>query len=98
MTNTPSIIIHPSNPSSPPMRTAFSLAATALAVTPLVAQEPYRPPVVGRWDLTLTARDGRNLPSWLRGQVAGTHGPVGRFVAGLGTARPTSHAGTAEVP
>src|SRR2546430_4212468 len=90
MTNTPSIIIHPSNPSSPPMRIAFSLAATALAVTPLVGQKPYRPPVVGRWDLTLTASDGRKLPSWLEVQVSGNHVLVGRFVAVVGSARPIS--------
>src|SRR5256885_2937476 len=83
-------IIHPSNPSSPPMRTAFSLAATALTVTSLVAQEPYRPPVVGRWDLTLTASDGRKLPSWLEVRVSGNHVLVGRFVAVVGSVRPIS--------
>src|SRR5438876_6698730 len=82
-----SAIIHPSNPSSLPMRTAFSIAATALAVTSLVGQEPYRPPVVGRWDLTLTAGDGRKLPSWLEVQVSGNHVLVGRFVAVVGRAR-----------
>src|SRR5256886_3993854 len=70
------------------MRTAFSLAATALAVTSLVGQEPYRPPVVGRWDLTLTASDGRKLPSWLEVQVSGNHVLVGRFVAVVGSPRP----------
>src|SRR2546430_11120650 len=90
MTNTPSIIIHPSNPSSPPMRIAFSLAATALAVPSLVGQEPYRPPVIGRWGLTLTASDGRKLPSWLEVQVSGNHTLVGRFVAVVGSARPIS--------
>src|SRR5256714_12896743 len=85
-----SAIIHLSNPSSPPMRTAFSLAATALAVTSLVAQEPYRPPVVGRWDLTLTASDDRKLPSWLEVRVSGNHVLVGRFVAGVGSVRPIS--------
>src|SRR2546423_10230471 len=72
------------------MRTAFSLAATALAVTSLVAQEPYRPPVVGRWDLTLTASDGRKLPSWLEVRVSGNHVLVGRFVAVVGSVRPIS--------
>ena len=70
------------------MRTAFSLAATALTVTSLAGQEPYRPPVVGRWDLTLTASDGRKLPSWLEVQVSGNHVLVGRFVAVVGSARP----------
>jgi hypothetical protein len=72
------------------MRTAFSVVATALAVTPLVAQEPYRPPVIGRWDLTLTASDGRKLPSWLEVQVSGNNVLVGRFVAVVGSARPIS--------
>src|SRR3989440_11859754 len=72
------------------MRTAFSLGAAAFAVTSLVGQEPYRPPVVGRWDLTLTASDGRKLPSWLEVQVSGNHVLVGRFVAVVGSARPIS--------
>src|SRR3989440_10792185 len=72
------------------MRTAFSLGAAAFAVTSLVGQEPYRPPVVGRWDLTLTASDGRKLPSWLEVQVSGNHMLVGRFVAVVGSARPIS--------
>ncbi len=72
------------------MRIAFWLAATALAVTSLVGQEPYRPPVIGRWDLTLTASDGRKLPSWLEVQVSGNHVLVGRFVAVVGSARPIS--------
>src|SRR5437763_15433941 len=72
------------------MRTAFSLAATALTVTSLAGQEPYRPPVVGRWDLTLTASDGRKLPSWLDVRVSGNHVLVGRFVAVVGSVRPIS--------
>src|SRR5438132_2853775 len=70
------------------MRTAFSLAATALAVTSLVGQEPYRPPVVGRWDLTLTASDGRKLPSWLEVQGAGHHAPAAPSPRVVGGARP----------
>src|SRR5438105_14492895 len=75
------------------MRTAFSIAAAALAVTPLVGQEPYQPPVVGRWDLTLTAGHGRKLPSWLEVQVSGNKVLVGRFVAVVGSARPISKLG-----
>src|SRR5947209_19029771 len=85
-----SAIIHLSNPSSSPMRTAFSIAATALAVTSLAGQEPYRPPLVGRWDLTLTASDGRKLPSSLEVQVSGNHVLIRRFVAVVGSARPIS--------
>src|SRR5438552_15722786 len=73
-----SAIIHPSNPSSLPMRTAFSIAATALAVTSLVGQEPYRPPVVGRWALTLTAGDRRRLPWWIEVPGSGHHALHGR--------------------
>src|SRR5256885_4683082 len=72
------------------MRTAFSLGAAALTVASLVGQEPYRPPVVGRWDLTLTASDGRKLPSWLDVRVSGNHVLVGRFVAVVGSVRPIS--------
>jgi hypothetical protein len=70
------------------MRTAHFIAATTLAATSLLGQEPYRPPVIGHWDLTLTASDGRKLPSWLEVQVSGNHVLVGRFVAVVGSARP----------
>ncbi|MGH7519914.1 MAG: DUF1080 domain-containing protein, partial [Gemmatimonadales bacterium] len=68
------------------MRTAFFLTFAFVSI--LAAQEPYRPAVVGRWDLTLTAADGRKLPSWLEVQVSGNHVLVGRFVAVVGSARP----------
>lgn len=68
----------------PPVLLAFAFVST------LAAQQPYRPPVVGRWDLTLTAADGRKLPSWLEVQVSGNHVLVGRFVAVVGSARPIS--------
>jgi len=73
------------------MRTAFLIAAICVASS-LAAQEPppYRPLVVGPWDLTLTANDGRKLPSWLEVQVSGNHVLVGRFVAVVGSARPIS--------
>ncbi len=73
------------------MRTASLIAAISVA-SALAAQEapPYRPLVVGRWDLTLTASDGRKLPSWLEVQVSGNHVLVGRFVAVVGSARPIS--------
>src|SRR5919197_1089418 len=72
------------------MRTAYFIAATSLAATSLLGQEPYRPPVIGHWDLTLTASDGRKLPSWLEVQVSGNHVLVGRFVAVVGSARPNA--------
>ncbi len=75
------------------MRTASVIAATALAVSTLAAQEPAPPPpppVVGTWDLTLTARDGRPLPSWLELHVSGNGVLVGRFVGVVGSVRPIS--------
>ena len=72
------------------MRTASVIAATALAVSTLAAQEPAPPPVVGTWDLTLTARDGRPLPSWLEVHVSGHGVLVGRFVGVVGSVRPIS--------
>src|SRR6267142_5058226 len=72
------------------MRTASVIAATALAVSTLAAQEPAPPQVVGTWDLTLTARDGRPLPSWLEVHVSGHGVLVGRFVGVVGSVRPIS--------
>ena len=73
-------------------RSVCLIAAACSFVPPLSAQEPapYRPPVVGRWDLTLTASDGRRLPSWLEVQVSGNHVLVGRYVSVVGSARPVS--------
>ena len=70
------------------IRTGPGMAAICLLASSPAGQEPYRPPVVGRWDLTLTASDGRKLPSWLEVQVSGNHVLVGRFVAVVGSARP----------
>src|ERR1041384_3205742 len=70
------------------IRTGPGMAAICLLASSPAGQEPYRPPVIGRWDLTLTASDGRKLPSWLQGQVSGNHVLVGRFVAVVGSARP----------
>src|SRR6185437_5046263 len=42
----------------------ISVTACLLSI-PLVAQEPVRPPVTGRWDLTLVTKAGRRAPSWL---------------------------------
>ena len=72
------------------MRTASVIAATALALSTLAAQEPAPPPVVGTWDLTLSARDGRPLPSWLEVHVSGNGMLVGRFVGVVGSVRPIS--------
>lgn len=72
------------------IRTGLVVATTCILISPLAGQEVYRPAVIGRWDLTLTASDGRKLPSWLEVQVSGNHVLVGRFVAVVGSARPIS--------
>lgn len=72
------------------MRLSSVLAATALAVSSLAAQESAPPPIVGTWDLTLTAPDGRPLPSWLEVHVSGNGVLVGRFVGVVGCVRPIS--------
>jgi len=72
------------------MRTASVIVATALAVSTLTAQEPAGPPVIGTWDLTLTAPDGRALPSWLEVHSSGRGVLVGRFVGVVGCVRPIS--------
>src|SRR6266566_295517 len=65
------------------MNRSVWLSTSACIFVPLLsAQEPYRPPVVGRWDLTLTASDGRRLPSWLEVQVSGNHVLAGNALSG----------------
>ena len=72
------------------MRTPSAVAAIALAVSSLAGQKPARPPVIGTWDLTLTAPDGHRLPSWLEVHVSGNGVLVGRFVGVVGSVRPIS--------
>src|SRR3979411_2139842 len=72
------------------MRLGFAIATTCLVTSSLAAQAPAPPPVVGTWDLTLTARDGRPLPSWLEVHVSGRGVLVGRFVGVVGSVRPIS--------
>jgi len=72
------------------IRHASILTATLVVMSSLSAQEPAPPPVVGTWDLTLTARDGRPLPSWLEVHVSGNGVLVGRFVGVVGSVRPIS--------
>jgi hypothetical protein len=59
--------------------------------TQLVArrQESAPPPIVGRWDMTVTG-SGSPYPSWLEVQRSGNNTLVGRFVGGGGSARPIS--------
>jgi 3-keto-disaccharide hydrolase len=53
-------------------------------------QEAAPPPIVGRWDMTVTPASGNAYPSWLEVQRSGNNTLVGRFVAGGGSARPIS--------
>ena len=77
MSNLPSRIIRP-------------VLLVATLICPLVAQEPTRPPVVGRWDLTVVNSEGQHLPSWLETHWSGNRVLVGEFVAVVGSARPIS--------
>src|ERR1051326_6955295 len=70
------------------IRTGPGMAAICLLASSPAGQEPYRPPVVGRWDLTLTASDGCVRPSGLEVQVSANHVLVVRFGAVVGSARP----------
>ena len=72
------------------VRLALVISATLLLTSSLSAQEPAPPPIVGTWDLTLTARDGRPLPSWLEVHVSGNGVLVGRFQGVVGSVRPIS--------
>jgi hypothetical protein len=69
-------------------RFACACIAGALFVGPVTAtgQAPT-PPVVGRWDLRVTGPDGE-YPSWMEIWTSGFETLVGRFVGGVGSARP----------
>jgi len=55
--------------------------------TPVVAQQPAPPPILGRWDLTLASPNGPQ-PSWLEVRPSGNGYLVGQFVGVVGSARP----------
>jgi Domain of Unknown Function (DUF1080) len=65
----------------------LSLALSVSVVARL--QEPAPPPIVGRWDLTVTGA-GTSFPSWLEVQKSGNHTLVGRYVGSGGSSRPIS--------
>ncbi len=65
-----------------------ALAGTLITSATAQQQPDVRKPYTGRFDLTLTASDGRKLPSWLEVQKSGNAALVGRFVAVVGSARP----------
>jgi hypothetical protein len=72
------------------MRFGYAIAATCLLTSSLAGQAPAHPPIVGSWDLTLRAADGRQLPSWLDVHVSGNGVLVGRFQGVVGSIRPIS--------
>jgi hypothetical protein len=59
--------------------------AFALEEGPFVKHPP--PPVVGRWDLTVSGAEGK-YPSWLEVRQSGYRALVGTFVGQFGSARP----------
>lgn len=63
---------------------------TCLLSIPLVAQEPVRPAVPGRWDLTIITKAGGRAPSWLQVDWSGNRVLVGQFVGVVGSVRPIS--------
>ncbi len=73
----------------PIVLTAFIAAMGPFAQIATGLQEPAPPPVIGRWDITVTA-SGTTYPSWLEVQQSGTRTLVGRFVGRGGSARPIS--------
>jgi hypothetical protein len=66
---------------------ALTLALGALVAAAVEAQTPAAPAIIGRWDLVVTGPSG-SYPSWLEVWRSGHHTLVGRFVAGVGSARP----------
>src|SRR5947207_13483350 len=67
-----------------------TLVVSTFCIASLAAQEPAHPPVVGRWDLTVSGGEGRHLPSWLEVHWSGARVLVGRFVGVVGSVRPIS--------
>ena len=72
------------------VRSCLISVTTCLLSIPLVAQEPVRPAVTGRWDLTIVTNAGRRAPSWLEVQWSGNRVLVGQFVGVVGSVRPIS--------
>src|SRR5207247_7456845 len=60
------------------------------AIDPPGCQEPVRPAVTGRWDLTIVTNAGRRAPSWLEVHWSGNRVLVGQFVGVVGSVRPIS--------
>ncbi|MBD0371039.1 MAG: DUF1080 domain-containing protein [Pyrinomonadaceae bacterium] len=67
--------------------TLLSLAMLALMPTITARPQTMPPPIVGRWDLTVS-RGGEKYTSWLEVERSGWQALVGRFVGRIGGARP----------
>lgn len=67
---------------------ALVLVAMVSSASSSAAREDV-PPVVGRWDITVTSDRG-TYPSWLEVEPSGSRTLVGRFVGQVGSARPVS--------
>jgi hypothetical protein len=70
-------------------RILCAMIAAALGTRALAAQRPGTPPVVGRWDITVSGENA-HYASWLEVQWSGDRTLVGRFVGGSGSSRPIS--------
>src|SRR5678809_1106360 len=71
-------------------RTTFATLVVAIVSTSSAvarAQQTPPPPLVGRWDLTVSDSAG-TYPSWLEVTPSGYNALVGRFVGQFGSARP----------
>ena len=71
---------------------AFLAAFAMMGSSPTgsaVRHLPENPPIVGRWDITITGTD-HPMPSWLEVSPSGNGYLVGRFVGVVGSARPIS--------
>jgi hypothetical protein len=75
---------------SAPPSAALAVLAVLAGARPAAAQPAADPPVVGRWDLTVTQPDGSTAPSWLEVSRSGYTALVGRFVHNVGSSRPVS--------
>lgn len=67
--------------------TLLSMALLALLPTITARPQTVPPPIVGRWDLTVS-RGGEKYTSWLEVERSGWQALVGRFVGRIGGARP----------
>ena len=75
-----------------PTRLARACLVAVLAAPAAAGAQAAAPaPVIGRWDLQVTGTDGVVYPSWLEVSLSGHETLVGRFVGGVGSARPIAH-------